>query len=1124
MKKLIIHTADWQYTDKRRDAFKYAFSKYLENAKKRISRGYGKVWQVVAGDIFQKIGTAASIEDLIAVKDMLSSMSELSDVIIIGGNHDNNPRAYKLEEDNLALILSNWPEMNNKVKYLFGSKVYEADNETRFHHFCICDKYRKPLDSNSFIDMPGIDIALYHGQLASALDFRGFKFKASKRDVEIFDGFDAVMMGDIHKRQVLPLPSGGYAVYAGSPYQHNFSESVNDHGGVFWEIDGGEITPEYFDIEGKYPFIKTDELELDKLFQSLEGKHPSFRILPQRQMTPLEKDELVVYIKSKCTPKNVFVLDNIRNRVTGVSDGAAAEIKQNVEHGDLTSYYQKYAEEYGEKDAFLSLDANVNALLPLDSNANRDFYEVNYFKGQNILSFGDFEFRFDEYEGITIVNSVPGNFGGKTNFFRLFQILLWGEFYVMGNSSKIPSIPNSNLRQDAYIEGIFSYQGEKYFLRRDYLNNNDKISHILHFLNLTDDIEKADTFIELDEEYTSIMPKHAKRAGRDGFYAISLKREDQVATQRLLESMVGDFKSFITNFYYNTYTVQNLIFSKDTERTRDFYIMFGGELLEQKREVAKQILREDKKNATESIGVLYNVETISEKIRANEEKIKTFTQKNAVIQKQVLELRVKISEKEKECEEKRQLLSSFVIEDIAPTLSQINKLKGDARSIEAKIASNGLTKKPSMSLSEVEVIMSEYGSHEAKISEIKSKYAASRAKAEEKHKKIIDVLLSDLEKLRAKRITLLTNYDSLKKDKEKFRDKITKTDSPCDFCHKSLSPYKSEIENKISILENEMSDVLLQGRQAADEISAKERELAVAEMNARKEYENINCLREKEESACNNYFLGLTQIKAQAQAYSSASEQIESLKWNLSSISAQILELEEKKKKIEEKNYLASNASEIKKEYEDKKAESEELARLLKSFEEEQKNNEIEISVSARELSSAKNSLSSLSDWLNRKNLLEYYIKLHDKDGIIREIISSKIPQINAELRSIMASLPYCLEIRDEKHINYYIKRESGEALLHFGSEFEKYSCMIALYLVRLKFASLKIPNAVFFDEVFSQTDIENVPILFAILEEYRHIFKNILLIAHWGEVREMAENRITINKKENSKIVEWTQ
>jgi DNA repair exonuclease SbcCD nuclease subunit len=64
--------------------------------------------------------------------------------------------------------------------------------------------------------------------------------------MEIFDGFDFAMLGDIHRRQF--LDEAGRIWYAGSTVQQNHGET-NDKGILIWDIqskDDWDVEPVVF--------------------------------------------------------------------------------------------------------------------------------------------------------------------------------------------------------------------------------------------------------------------------------------------------------------------------------------------------------------------------------------------------------------------------------------------------------------------------------------------------------------------------------------------------------------------------------------------------------------------------------------------------------------------------------------------------------------------------------------------------------------------------------------------------------------------------------------------------------------------------------------------------------------
>ena len=84
----------------------------------------------------------------------------------------------------------------------------------------------------------------------------------------MFDGFDMVMLGDIHKRQTLGRST---IAYAGSMIQQNHGESLDKHGYLLQDVDSS--TFEEFEIPNDYGFYT---LDVDN------GIVPSFTNMPKK--------------------------------------------------------------------------------------------------------------------------------------------------------------------------------------------------------------------------------------------------------------------------------------------------------------------------------------------------------------------------------------------------------------------------------------------------------------------------------------------------------------------------------------------------------------------------------------------------------------------------------------------------------------------------------------------------------------------------------------------------------------------------------------------------------------------------------------------------------------------------
>lgn len=247
----ILHSADWQYSKNKNDAFMYAKERYLEYAS---NINDPELVQVIAGDIFHNIGMNATIDEFLAVKDLLKQMQNISPLIIVGGNHDNQKNNALNENDNLYKVVKHFNLKN--TTYLKHSIIFEKYNY-RFFNYSIYELSLPPKNHKQYIDDEKYNIGIYHDPLDFAVDFNGKKFPKAQNTI-IFEGLDCVMMGDIHQRQHCEYEPNRYAVFSGSPYQTRASETINGKGFVEWDFSQNGITFKYIDIENPYNIAVAD--------------------------------------------------------------------------------------------------------------------------------------------------------------------------------------------------------------------------------------------------------------------------------------------------------------------------------------------------------------------------------------------------------------------------------------------------------------------------------------------------------------------------------------------------------------------------------------------------------------------------------------------------------------------------------------------------------------------------------------------------------------------------------------------------------------------------------------------------------------------------------------------------
>lgn len=198
MIKKVIHLADIHLrTYRLHDEYQEVFSNLMEqliDLVKDYQRDEIRI--VIAGDlVHQKI--IISNEQLMIGTSFLRSLEKIAPLIIIAGNHDlleNN----KDRMDSISPMVQFLPDAN--INFFKESKCYLDDNIV-WCVYSIFEKNKNP-DIDSARNQFGSDktyIGLYHAPLLNAKTDIGYDIDHGA-GLDIFEGCDIVMLGDIHRR------------------------------------------------------------------------------------------------------------------------------------------------------------------------------------------------------------------------------------------------------------------------------------------------------------------------------------------------------------------------------------------------------------------------------------------------------------------------------------------------------------------------------------------------------------------------------------------------------------------------------------------------------------------------------------------------------------------------------------------------------------------------------------------------------------------------------------------------------------------------------------------------------------------------------------------------------------
>ena len=244
----------------------------------------------IAGDIaHNKIDMSPELIQMIS--DFLKNLADRRPTIFIKGNHDLNLNN-ESRMDALTPIYKSLRHPN--LHYLNSTKVYTI-GDINFSVFDIADKvenYIRAKDIKS--DLP--KVALFHGAINSSMTDAGFKVANEEHKINMFDNYDLVLLGDIHKRQFLNKEKT--VCYAGSLIQQNFGEAYENHGYIVWDVK--TKTHKEYNIKNEYGYY-TVHIQDGHIEQNLNDipKYPRLRF-KTINTTQAQIKEVVKEIRKKC--------------------------------------------------------------------------------------------------------------------------------------------------------------------------------------------------------------------------------------------------------------------------------------------------------------------------------------------------------------------------------------------------------------------------------------------------------------------------------------------------------------------------------------------------------------------------------------------------------------------------------------------------------------------------------------------------------------------------------------------------------------------------------------------------------------------------------------------------------
>ncbi len=774
----IYHLADLHIRNlKRHKEYREVFQKFLNNVDKdNIENSV----IYLAGDIAHA-KTEMSPELIREISWFLTECANRKHTFLITGNHDCNlNNNYRL--DVLTPIVENLE--NDRIHYLKDTGMYPFHNITFVVYSILDNKENWP---KAEVVEGENTICLFHGPVNLAQTDIGYTVSSNSFTTDMFEGFDMVMLGDIHKRQTL---GSSTIAYAGSMIQQNHGESLEKHGYLLWDVESR--TFEEVDLPNDYGFYTLDVNNGVVPTVTNMPKKPRLRVrVSNTDPSQIKKALTKIKKQYKVQEFTVTRMDTLSKQKTGNFDDklAIGNVRDVEFQNELIKDYleRQYLADDDTIDKIKQINRQINTKLVDDDVTPNIQWVPKQFEFSNMFSYGENnKIRFENTNGI--VGIFAPNASGKSSLFDALS------FCIFDKTSRTYIAKNilNNRKGNFYCKLHFQIEDVDYFIeRRAKLINKGK--------NLKVDV----SFWREDE---------------GGIH--SLNGEQRRDTNSIIQQYLGTYEDFVLT----TLSLQgnnSLFIDKSQSERKEILAQFMGVDIFDK--LYSHAYNENRDNAS-----------LIRKFKRDD-----FTQQLADIQ-----IDLKRAEAEYKLEEVSLTTAKEVVEKHNQKLISLNekivKVKSDNYSLEE------LQNKKSTSETSLTELLSQRDKIQSKIGEFEETQIQLEEKIDSFDEDKIDEGLAEYNEVGYELTLVENNIEKHLIKSESFNERKQHLDShkyneDCDICmenSQTILEQKEKVESELETIKSELSD--LENKQS--ELVSKRKELAPFEL----EYKKLNKLKEDE--------------------------------------------------------------------------------------------------------------------------------------------------------------------------------------------------------------------------------------------------------------------------------------
>lgn len=1047
MIKNIYHLADLHVRNlKRHTEYKKVFEKFLKEVKENDLGDEAVIY--LAGDIAHaKTDMSPELVDMVSW--FFTECAKLHDTFIITGNHDCNlNNNYRL--DVISPIVSNLN--NSKLHYLRDTGVYEHENLTFVVYSILDHKDNWPKGT----DIEGENkICLFHGPINRSKTDVGYQVTSNSFTVDLFDGFDMVMMGDIHKRQQMqgynPTKDKPIIMYAGSMIQQNHGELLEGHGYLLWDVESRTFTEHDIYNERGYVTIDVDDGNVPQwVYDEVDTKLPTSPRLRlrfsgttatdmKRVVTELKKlfDVSEVTVTRTDTLKNLKTNQNLNNNIVG-------NVKDQTFQNELIREYLETQFLLGDEelDKISDLNTEINSRINDSKIAENIIWYPKSFEFSNMFSYGENnKIRFDKANGM--VGIFAPNASGKSSIF------------------------------DALSFCIFDKSSRTYVAKNILNNRKETFECKFHFV-----IDDVDFFIERKAK-TVNKGKHVRVDvdfwKEDGGVKTSLNGEQRRDTNQIIQEYLGTYDDFVLT----SLSIQGnnaLFIDKSQSERKDILAQFIGVDIFDK--LYTEASEQNKENRT--LIRKFKKDDFTSKLAEKEVKLKEKRQEY-----KLSDIQLKGLKKEEDELNKQLVRLNEKIVNINSDLDDIDKMidkKDEYEKKEEDIKS---------SISELHGKIQRMEEEQIQLEEILDEYDEDDLKEGIKKYREYEKSLSSVKNTISNKKIRLENLQERKEhlDTHEYNE-------DCDICMKnaeSILKTKEEVVEGINELNQTLVD--LEKEKVEHEEKLNKYKHYDEEMET---YSETKGKENKVDREITNSLNKISQYERDHEKYTNLLDKQINL----------IDEYYKNEEQIKENKKLRSEIQDVRSKLSDVKSD---ITKSNKSL----LNLNGEVSSLESQVESIQERIDEVKELEDQHKLYEYYLNALSRDGVSYELISKALPMIEGEVNNILTQIvDFGMQFEmDEKNINAYIVYDDQRWSLEMCSGMEKFVSGLAIRIALINVCNLPRPNFLVVDEGFGTLDSENLTSIYLLFSYLKTQFDFVMIISHIDSMRDVVDQLIEIKK-----------